>query len=134
VNKLNFSEIYVSKIKLIFASEAASKIIYNQKFIYERSNQYFKTSRNYFHSIYLSYIFRPCLKSYRSRLTSSFFLSVINARLFGLFLITAGLIWSSNFEDYNLNFFAGMITGTGVPFLVTGKFRFWKWKFPEPKQ
>jgi hypothetical protein len=59
---------------------------------------------------------------------------VNKARLFGLFLITAGLIWSSNFEALNLNFFAGMLVGAGVPFLLTGKFRFWKWKFPEAKQ
>ncbi|WP_079734580.1 hypothetical protein [Salegentibacter salegens] len=56
------------------------------------------------------------------------------ARLFGLFLITGGLIWSSIFEAHNLNFFAGMIIGAGVPFLLTGKFRFWKWEFPESKQ
>jgi len=27
-----------------------------------------------------------------------------------------------------------MLVGAGVPFLLTGKFRFWKWKFPEAKQ
>ncbi|WP_079719597.1 hypothetical protein [Salegentibacter holothuriorum] len=56
------------------------------------------------------------------------------ARLFGLFLITAGLIWSSNYEALNLNLFAGMLVGAGFPFLLTGKFRFWKWEFPEAKQ
>jgi len=59
---------------------------------------------------------------------------VNKARLFCLFLITAGLIWSSNFQALNLNFLAGMLVGAGVPFLLTGKFRFWKWKFPEAKQ
>jgi hypothetical protein len=58
---------------------------------------------------------------------------VNTARLVGLFLILVGLLWSSYFAFYNLNFFAGALTGVGVPFLLTGKFKFWKWKFPEPK-
>ncbi|WP_037320043.1 hypothetical protein [Salegentibacter sp. Hel_I_6] len=56
---------------------------------------------------------------------------VNKARLVGLFLIISGLLWSSNFEAYN--FLAGMITGAGVPFFLTGKFRFWTWKYPEHK-
>jgi membrane-bound ClpP family serine protease len=56
------------------------------------------------------------------------------ARLLGLLLLIAGIVLSFNFETNNIHFFAGIITGAGVPWLLTGKFRFWKWKYPEPEQ
>jgi len=53
-----------------------------------------------------------------------------NARLLGLILLLTGLVLSYNYETKNIDFFAGILTGAGIPFLLVGRFRFWKGKKP----
>jgi len=52
----------------------------------------------------------------------------MQARLFGLLLIIGGLILSYYSEESNFDFFAGILIGAGVPFLLTGRFRYWQWR------